>query len=119
MADFAKIDDSDNDTVQPEKHFPGCGYLTFSAKIRMLDSEYSTDRIVVANEHTVEETDRAFLFERTCHYCGLSVPYKSFPNGSICYLGIMACKPCIDAGKAEELYKLIALHETQVAEDYE
>lgn len=44
---------------------------------------------------------------RTCSFCNFTAPYRDFPDGSICYLGICACAPCLETDKAREFRELL------------
>lgn len=51
------------------------------------------------------------MTQRTCHYCGFTADYDSFPDGSAVFLGICACASCLENGKAEDFRQLLEAEE--------
>lgn len=52
---------------------------------------------------------------RTCSFCNFKAPYRDFPDGSICYLGICACAPCLETEKTKEFRKLLEREDSLTA----
>jgi superfamily II helicase len=44
---------------------------------------------------------------RHCNFCFYSAPYEDFPNGSVCFVGVMACADCLKEERTREFRELI------------
>ncbi len=45
---------------------------------------------------------------RICFVCGRIAPYDAFPDGTVAYLGILCCAPCLDTPRAQKFKELVA-----------
>jgi hypothetical protein len=62
--------------------------------------------------NTTMQTERLIIppdgrAARTCSFCNFTASYDDFPEGSVCFLGICACAPCLETDKTKEFRELL------------
>lgn len=52
--------------------------------------------------------------ERICSFCDFRADYDDFPDGSIVYLGICACKTCLEKEVTGDFREIVKTNEWQL-----